>query len=137
MSMFYEITCIFCRSKLSYFKLYFQKYFLRCLRLRLRSQDVYMKTMAQKVIEQFKKYWFDIGIILATVVILDAQYKMTFLSLPIWRFYGQNSGEVKHVRNKLFTVLVSIIWSHQLFSTTSKLTQMSNIGSCAGRDDNS
>ncbi|KAK9187258.1 hypothetical protein WN944_018650 [Citrus x changshan-huyou] len=99
LSMFYEITCIFSGSKYPTSNLYFPKVFVTKVALDqlLCSEDVYMKTMAQKMIEKFEKYWYDFCTILAIAVILDPRYKIAFIEFAYNKAYGQNSEELKHV----------------------------------------
>ncbi|KAH9712218.1 BED-type domain-containing protein [Citrus sinensis] len=103
----------------------------------LCSEDVYMKTIAQKMIEKFEKYWYDFCTILAIAVILDSRYKMAFIEFAYSKVYGQNSEELKHVRDKLFSIFGEYNLITPSSSTTSILTQMSDVGSSAGRNDNS
>ncbi|KAK9208688.1 hypothetical protein WN944_001048 [Citrus x changshan-huyou] len=77
----------------------------------LCSEDVYMKTIAQKMIEKFEKYWSDFCTILAI-------------------------AELKHVRDKLFLVFGEYNLITPSSSSTSVLTQMSDVSSSAGRNDN-
>ena len=63
-----------------------------------------MKTIAQKMIKKFEKYLSDFCTILAIAVILDPQHKMTFIEFAYNKSYGQNSEDLKHVRDKLFSV---------------------------------
>ncbi|KAK9222871.1 hypothetical protein WN944_011311 [Citrus x changshan-huyou] len=63
----------------------------------LCSEDVYTKTMTQKMIEKFEKYWSDFCTILAIAVILDPRYKMAFIEFAYSKAYGPNSKELKHV----------------------------------------
>ncbi|KAH9768720.1 putative AC transposase [Citrus sinensis] len=139
LSMFYEITCIFSGSKYPTSNLYFPKVFVTKVALDqlLCSEDVYMKTMAQKMIEKFEKYWYDFCTILAIAVILDPRYKMAFIEFAYNKAYGQNSEELKHVRDKLFSIFGEYNLITPSSSTTSVLTQMSDVGSSAGRNDNS
>ncbi|KAL9460451.1 hypothetical protein AB3S75_003622 [Citrus x aurantiifolia] len=92
--------------------------------------------MAQKMIKNFEKYWSDFCTILAIAVILDPRYKMTFIEFAYSKFYGQNSEELKHVRDKLFSIFGEYNLITSSSSTTSVLTQMSDVGSSAGRNDN-
>ncbi|KAH9722750.1 putative AC transposase [Citrus sinensis] len=139
LSMFYEITCIFSGSKYPTSNLYFPKVFAAKVALDqlLCSEDVYMKTMAQKMIEKFEKYWYDFCTILAITVILDPRYKMAFIEFAYSKVYGQNSEELKHVRDKLFSIFGEYNLITPSSSTTSVLTQMSDVGSSAGRNDDS
>ena len=95
---------LFSGSKYPTSNLYFPKVFAAKVALDqlLCSKDVYMKTMAQKMIEKFEKYWSDFCTILAIEVILDPRYKMLFIEFAYNKAYGQNSKELKHVRDKLF-----------------------------------
>ncbi|KAH9768374.1 putative AC transposase [Citrus sinensis] len=139
LSMFYEITCSFSGSKYPTSNLYFPKVFAAKVALDqlLCSEDVYIKTMAQKMIEKFEKYWSDFCTILAIAVILDPRYKMAFIEFAYSKVYGQNSEELKHVRDKLFSIFDEYNLITPSSSTTSILTQMSDVGSSAGRNDNS
>ncbi|KAL9460420.1 hypothetical protein AB3S75_003598 [Citrus x aurantiifolia] len=139
LSMFYEITCIFSGSKYPTSNLYFPKVFAAKVALDqlLCSEDVYMKTMAQKLIEKLEKYWSDFCTILAIAVILDRRYKMAFIEFAYSKAYGQNSEELKHVRDKLFSIFGEYNLITPSSSTTYVLTQMSDVGSSAGRNDNS
>ncbi|KAK9195172.1 hypothetical protein WN943_003291 [Citrus x changshan-huyou] len=101
----------------------------------LCSEDVYMKTMAQKMIEKFEKYWSDFCTILAIAIILDPRYKMAFIEFAYSKVYGQNSEELKHVRDKLFSIFGEYNLITPSSSTTSVLTQMSDVGSSAGQFD--
>ncbi|KAL9426901.1 hypothetical protein AB3S75_033641 [Citrus x aurantiifolia] len=89
------------------------------------------------MIEKFEKYWSDFCTILAIAVILDPRYKMTFIEFAYSKAYGQNSEELKHVRDKLFSIFGEYNLITPSSSTTSVLTQMSDVGSSAGRNDNS
>ncbi|XP_015383092.1 zinc finger BED domain-containing protein RICESLEEPER 2-like [Citrus sinensis] len=95
-----------------------------------------MKTMAQKMIEKFEKYWYDFCTILEIAVILDPRYKMAFIEFAYNKAYGQNSEELKHVRDKLFLVFGKYNLITPSSSSTSVLTQMSDVSSSAGRNDN-
>ncbi|KAL9409115.1 hypothetical protein AB3S75_047492 [Citrus x aurantiifolia] len=89
------------------------------------------------MIEEFEKYWSDFCTILAIAVILDPRYKMAFIEFACSKAYGQNSKELKHVQDKLFSIFGEYNLIAPSSSTTSVLTQMSDVGSSTGRNDNS
>ena len=60
--------------------------------------------MAIKIIEKFEKYWFDFCTILAIVVILHPRYRMAFIKFAYDNAYDQNSKQLEHVHDKLFSV---------------------------------
>ena len=62
---------------------------------------------------------------------------MSFIEFTYNKAYGQNSEELKHVRDKLFLVFGEYNLITPSSSSTSVLTQMSDVGSSAGRNDNS
>ncbi|KAL9432915.1 hypothetical protein AB3S75_027850 [Citrus x aurantiifolia] len=62
---------------------------------------------------------------------------MAFIEFAYSKAYGQNSEELKHVRDKLFSIFGEYNLITPSSSTTSVLTQMSDVGSSAGHNDNS
>ncbi|KAL9438311.1 hypothetical protein AB3S75_024061 [Citrus x aurantiifolia] len=118
--LFYEITCIFSGSKYPTSNLYFPKVFAAYVTLREYSEngDGYMKDMGKRMLEKFLKYWSDFCTILTIAVILDPRYKLQFVEWAYKKVYGENSKELKNIREKLF----SLFDEYMLISTQSTNT---------------
>ncbi|KAH9671169.1 BED-type domain-containing protein [Citrus sinensis] len=100
--------------------LYFPKVFAACLTLREYSKngDGYMKDMGKRMLEKFLKYWSEFCTILTMAVILDSRYKLQFVEWAYKKVYGENSNELKNIREKLF----SLFNEYMLISTESTNT---------------
>ena len=97
--LFYEITCIFSRSKYPTSNFYFPKVFATYVTLReySRNGDGYMKDMGKRMLEKFLKYWSDFCTILTIIVILDPRYELQFVEWAYKKIYGENSNELKKI----------------------------------------
>ncbi|KAH9734335.1 zinc finger BED domain-containing protein DAYSLEEPER [Citrus sinensis] len=118
--LFYEITCIFSRSKYPSSNLYFPKVFAAYVTLREYSEngDGYIKDMGKMMLEKFVKYWSNFCTILTIAVILDPHYKLQFVEWAYKKVYGENSNELKNIIEKLF----SLFNEYMLISTQSTNT---------------
>ena len=86
--------------------LYFPFIFMAYLTLveNMKSNDDYMKRMAELMMIKFEKYWSSFSLTLAIAVILDPRYKIDFVEWSYKEVYGSNSMEFEQVRSKLFSV---------------------------------
>ena len=86
--------------------LYFPSIFIAYLTLveNMKSNDDYMKRMAEFMMIKFEKYWSSFSLTLAIAVILDPRYKIDFVEWSYKEVYGSNSMEFEQVRSKLFSV---------------------------------
>ncbi|XP_052290415.1 zinc finger BED domain-containing protein RICESLEEPER 1-like isoform X1 [Citrus sinensis] len=120
--LFYEITCIFSGSKYPTSNFYFPKVFAAYVTLREYSEngDEYMKDMGKRKLEKFLKYWSDFCTILTIAVILDPRYKLQFVEWAYKKVYGENSKELKNIREKLLSLFDEyMLISNQSTNTSS------------------
>ncbi|KAH9648221.1 BED-type domain-containing protein [Citrus sinensis] len=82
--------------------------------------DEYMKDMGKRKLEKFLKYWSDFCTILTIAVILDPRYKLQFVEWAYKKVYGENSKELKNIREKLLSLFDEyMLISNQSTNTSS------------------
>ncbi|KAK6267469.1 hypothetical protein QUC31_011629 [Theobroma cacao] len=103
---FYDVTCVFSRTKYPTANLFFPSMFIAhsTLQEHMSGQDVYMKNMSTQMLVKFVKYWSDFSLILAIAVILDPRYKIHFVEWSYGKLYGNDSTQFKNVRDWLFSL---------------------------------
>ena len=106
LSVFYEITQIFSGSSYPTSNLYFPVVPIAHLTLKdkLEDNDEFIRIMALKMHEKFKKYWADFSTILAISCILDPRYKLSSVDFFYKKFYGANSFQFDNPKEKLFSL---------------------------------
>ncbi|KAL4567497.1 hypothetical protein LXL04_023082 [Taraxacum kok-saghyz] len=97
---FYEITCVFSGSLYSTSNLYFPSVLMARLTLEKHRDinDVRLKTMADKMLAKFEKYWSDFSLILAIAVVFDPRYKLQNVEWGYKKIYGENSSQFEEVK---------------------------------------
>ncbi|KAI9156677.1 hypothetical protein LWI28_010450 [Acer negundo] len=128
--IFYEIACIFSRTKCPTSNMYFPKMLVALVTLKqnLESEDVFLKKMTNQMYTKFYKYWADSCIILAIAVILDPRYKMKFVEFAFEKVYGDGSVQLELVRNTLYS-LFSDYMTNSTETSTSKASFASGVTS--------
>ncbi|XP_021298233.1 zinc finger BED domain-containing protein RICESLEEPER 2-like [Herrania umbratica] len=106
LAVFYDITCVFSRTKYPTANLFFPPMFIAhsTLQEHMSGQDVYMQYISTQMFAQFEKYWSDFSWILAIAVILDPRYKIHFVEWSYGKLYGNDSTQFKNVRDRLFSL---------------------------------
>ncbi|XP_050207485.1 zinc finger BED domain-containing protein RICESLEEPER 2-like [Mercurialis annua] len=92
--VFNDITCLFSRTKYPTANMYFPLVFSAHLTLNegIASEDAYVKSIAEKMLIKFNKYWAEYSIILVIAVILDPRYKLSFVEWCYKKIYGDEGG---------------------------------------------
>ncbi|XVF29147.1 hypothetical protein REPUB_Repub15cG0094700 [Reevesia pubescens] len=92
LGVFYDITCVFSRTKYPTTNLYFPVVFMARLTLYeyLNGDDVYIRKMARLMLDKFDKYWSTFSLTLALAVILDPRYKLQFVEWSYTKLYGMD-----------------------------------------------
>ncbi|XP_010247351.1 PREDICTED: zinc finger BED domain-containing protein RICESLEEPER 1-like [Nelumbo nucifera] len=69
----------------------------------LLSKYDYIQAMAGKMLEKFKKYWDEVNLPLAIIVVLDPRYKLALVRYNLHRVYGYvGEDELAKVRECLY-----------------------------------
>ncbi|KAG0487304.1 hypothetical protein HPP92_009399 [Vanilla planifolia] len=117
LSVFYDITLVFCTSKYPTANVFFPTIFSAYLRLKQETgnDDECLKTLAMRLLSKLEKYWSDFSIILAIGVILDPRYKFSFVDWCFKKLLGDDGvQESTRVKDKLFSVFT-------MYTTPTKL----------------
>ncbi|XP_025607914.1 zinc finger BED domain-containing protein RICESLEEPER 3-like [Arachis hypogaea] len=102
---FYETTNLISGTSYPTSNLYFlQVYHIQCVLMgSLRSEDELLRSMGEKMMNKFKKYWEKYSVILAFGAILDPRLKISTLELMYEEIDAETAkGKVEH--NSLPTV---------------------------------
>ncbi|XP_059629539.1 zinc finger BED domain-containing protein RICESLEEPER 2-like [Cornus florida] len=130
LTVFYDVTNIFSRSKYPTANLYFPSVFSVQLTLReeMDSRDQFLSKMATRMYSKFVKYWSDYSMILAIAIILDPRYKLGFVIFSYNKLNGDNNIENTLVRDALFNLFDQYLLNSPIACTT-KSTSSPNDGS--------
>ena len=103
LGLFYEITCLFFRTKFPTSNLFFPHAFViqHSLKEVMDSRDVFLQKMGVQMNLKFEKYWSECSVILAIAVILDPRFKIQFVEWAYSRLYGNDSYEFKRVKDTM------------------------------------
>ncbi|KAK0591335.1 hypothetical protein LWI29_000143 [Acer saccharum] len=128
--IFYEIACIFSRTKCPTSNMYFPKMLVALITLKqnLESEDVFLKKLTNQMYTKFYKYWVDSCTILAIAVILDPRYKMKFVEFAFEKVYGDGLEQLELVRKTLYS-LFSEYMTNSTGTSTSKASFASGVTS--------
>ncbi|XP_059639299.1 zinc finger BED domain-containing protein RICESLEEPER 2-like [Cornus florida] len=120
LTVFYDVTNIFSRSKYPTANLYFPSVFSvqSTLREEMDSKDQFMSKMATQMYSKFAKYWSDYSMILAIAVILDPRYKLGFVIFSYNKLNGDNNIESTLVRDALFNLFDQYLLNSPMACTT-------------------
>ncbi|XP_057728680.1 zinc finger BED domain-containing protein RICESLEEPER 2-like [Arachis stenosperma] len=102
---FYETTNLISGTSYPTLNLYFLKvYHIQCVLMgSLRSEDKLLKSMGEKTMNKFKKYWKKYSVILAFGAILDFRFKISTLELMYEEIDAETAkGKVEYVKKKLY-----------------------------------
>ncbi|XP_057734193.1 zinc finger BED domain-containing protein RICESLEEPER 1-like [Arachis stenosperma] len=102
---FYETTNLISGTSYPTSNLYFlQVYHIQCVLMgSLRSEDELIRSMGEKMMNKFKKYWEKYSIILVFGAILDPRLKISTLELMYEEIDVETAkGKVEHVKKKLY-----------------------------------
>ncbi|XP_057723625.1 zinc finger BED domain-containing protein RICESLEEPER 1-like [Arachis stenosperma] len=102
---FYETTNLISGTSYPTSNLYFlQVYHIQCVLMgSLRSEDELLRSMGEKMMNKFKKYWEKYSVILAFGAILDPRLKISTLELMYEEIDVETAkGKVEHVKKKLY-----------------------------------
>ncbi|XP_025608039.1 zinc finger BED domain-containing protein RICESLEEPER 2-like [Arachis hypogaea] len=102
---FYETTNLISGTSYPTSNLYFlQVYHIQCVLMgSLRSEDELLRSMEEKMMNKFKKYWEKYSVILAFGAILDPRLKISTLELMYEEIDAETAkGKVEHVKKKLY-----------------------------------
>ncbi|RYR50204.1 hypothetical protein Ahy_A07g036794 [Arachis hypogaea] len=102
---FYETTNLISGTSYPTSNLYFlQVYHIQCVLMgSLRSEDELLRSMGEKMMNKFKKYWEKYSVILAFGAILDPRLKISTLELMYEEIDAETAkGKVEHVKKKLY-----------------------------------
>lgn len=122
LGVFYNVTCTFSGTKYPTSNLYFPQVFLvhHALSKAIGGEDPFMIKMASQMKIKFEKYWAKHNLIFVFSVVLDPRYKLQFVEYCYKLIYGDDSMELKNVREKLDELFDTYV------KTYSKATESSN-----------
>ncbi|CAN6722759.1 unnamed protein product [Malus baccata var. baccata] len=117
---FYDITCLFSRTKYPTSNLFFPKVFVIQLQIKAAIDDCdsFMNKMGDYMRMKFEKYWSDYSLIMSIAIILDPRYKLHFVDWAYTKLHGVNSMEYKNVYGTLTALfnVYSEIYAHLNYS---------------------
>ncbi|XP_025662097.1 zinc finger BED domain-containing protein RICESLEEPER 1-like [Arachis hypogaea] len=102
---FYETTNLISSTSYPTSNLYFlQVYHIQCVLMEsLRSEDELLRSIGEKMMNKFKKYWKKYSIILAFGAVLDSRLKISTLELMYEEIDAETAkGKVEQVKKKLY-----------------------------------
>ncbi|XP_035834686.1 zinc finger BED domain-containing protein RICESLEEPER 1-like [Helianthus annuus] len=70
----------------------------------LKSEDDYIKMIAEKMWAKFNKYWAEFNLLLAIAVVFDPRYKLSFVDFSYEKLYGSCSLQFQTVKTTLYAL---------------------------------
>ncbi|KAL7170351.1 hypothetical protein ACSBR2_035256 [Camellia fascicularis] len=137
LKVFYDTTCIFSSSKYPTSNLYFEVIceIQHCLNKEMKGDDVFLKSMATKIVGKFDKYWSEHSVILAIAVVFDPHFKLQFVEYSYKKLYDDNAMEYIQIYHKLFTLFDEYIKNSSNACSSNPLTSHSYGNDSASQDN--
>ncbi|KAL9995207.1 putative ribonuclease H-like superfamily, hAT-like transposase, RNase-H [Helianthus debilis subsp. tardiflorus] len=70
----------------------------------MKSEDDYIKMIAEKMWSKFNKYWAEFNLLLAIAVVFDPRYKLSFVDFSYEKLYGSCSLQFQAVKTTLYAL---------------------------------